>query len=364
MEWTLCEKEVFQCINMDEPGTEEGIRSIRDYIRGVSGHSFTEEEITHALDNLTSRQLVMVITSELKSSILNELRGVHGPLYEINDASHYSVTASGGNAWLESWRKKNPLARDRFEVAAIKHIQVFTPSETLADELLETGIFSGKKLKVSNVYLAVNNECVDGYLVDFLETPNADPDPITLSRDHDILFHQELRQIAETEPLSIDGLTPEEVWALTCVSGFASRSASYPVLDAAIQSLLEKGLVRDLQKVELREVKNRLRISQALPFKRVPSSPRSVLTDRGRDLMGRILNTLPVLAAHLMVMRVVGEYVHKYFSSLDEAIESHKKLKESGNPVTEVERIGAWCYYWWDVRPEGARFSYWEGERF
>ena len=68
MELTLCEKQVLQCIYMDEPGTEGGIQSVRGFTQAF-GYTFTEEEISHALDVLISQKLVMVITPEVKSTM-------------------------------------------------------------------------------------------------------------------------------------------------------------------------------------------------------------------------------------------------------------------------------------------------------
>jgi hypothetical protein len=156
-----------------------------------------------------------------------------------------------------------------------------------------------------------------------------------------------------------DGLTHGEVWALIRLSGYTDSSSFHGIDEGSIQSLLNNGLVRELQTEEAIQLKQRLLSFFSIPFGPMPQSRMRILSNAGKASLFRILDAAPGLKQHFLATRVVGQYVHQYFSNIDQAIQAKKRLKESGKYVTNIERIGRWCYYWWDVHSEGARFSYW-----
>jgi hypothetical protein len=362
MELTECEKCVLEHIFLSQPSSKEVIITADAFAR-MLGHSWTEEEIRHALASLTSRQLILEVTPKIAASILKGLRGVHGPLVPIGTASHYSVTAAGGSARLAYCPLDDPLGLGGRGVVSVEHSQFFTPVESLADQLVATDVFSSNKLGVFNVYLAPNNENAGGFIADLLADPSAPSHPIKLLYEHVTLLQRELEQSSGKQSIrTCDGLTHSEVWALIRLSGYTGSSAFQGVEENDIQSLLKNGLVRELQKEEAIQLNQRLLSRHSIPFGPKPRSRMRSLSNTGRDSLFQILDAMPSLKQHLMASRVVGEYVHQYFPSIDRALEAQTKLKESGKSVTNIERIGRWCYYWWDVHAGGARFSYWNGD--
>ena len=220
--------------------------------------------------------------------------------------------------------------------------------------MVATGVFSGNKLSVFNVYLAPNNENANGFIADLLAAPSAPSHPIKLQYEHVTLIQRELEQNSGMQSIrTYDGLTHSDVWTLIRLSGYTGSSAFQGVEENEIQSLLKKGLVRELQKEEAIQLKGRLLSLHSIPFGPKPRTTNRILSNAGRDSLFRILDAMPCLKQHLLATRFVGEYVHQYFPSIAQALESQNKLKESGKSVTNIERIGNWCYYWWDVHSEG-----------
>lgn len=362
MELTECEKCVLEHIFLSQPASKEVINTADAFAR-ILGHSWTEEEISHALASLTSRQFIIEVTSEIAMSILKGLRGVHGPLVPISMASHYSVTPAGGRARLAYCPLNDPLGFGGRGVVLVEHSQFFTAAESLADKLIATGLCSSNNLRVFNVYLAPNNEKANGYIADVLVAPNVPSHPIKLLYEHVALLQHELKQSSWKQFIRThDDLTHSEVWALFRLSGYTGSSSFQGVEENVIQLLLKNGLVRELQKEEAIQLNERLLSTHSMLFGPKPRSRMRILSDTGRDILYRILDAMPSLKQHLMASRIVGEYVQHYFPSLDSAIEAQTKLKESGKSVTTIELIGRWCYYWWDVHSDGARLSYWDGE--
>ena len=125
MKLTLCEKCVLEHIFLSQPSSKEVVVTADTFAR-MLGHSFTEEEIRHAIAGLTSRQFILEVTPEIAASILKGLGGVHGPLIPISPVSHYSVTAAGGSTRLHIARLTIP-----WELVAGELFQLNTLSSLL-----------------------------------------------------------------------------------------------------------------------------------------------------------------------------------------------------------------------------------------
>jgi len=359
MELTECEKCVLEHIFLSQPSSKTAIISAGRFARMV-GRSWAEEEIRHAFESLTLREFVLEVTPEVAVSILTELGDTHGPLVSISMVPHYSVTAAGGSVRLAYCPFNDPLGIGGRGVVSMEHSQFFTLSEVLANQLVGTGVFSGNKLNVFNVYLAPNNETAEGFIVDLLAAPSAPPYPMGLSREHVNLLQRELEQNFEKVPICTrDGLTHSAVLALIRLSGYCGSSFFAGIEENDIQSFVKSGLVRELQKGEAAQLNQQLLSRRSIAFGPKPRRGMRILSDTGRDTVFRILDAMPSLKQHLLAERVLGEYVHQYCLNMDQALEAQNKLKESGKVVTDIEQIGKWCYHWWDVHSNGFRFSYW-----
>lgn len=362
MDLTACEKCVLEYVLLSEPSSKDMITTIGEFARMV-GQTYSGEELREAVASLTLRRLIIEVTPEIAASILKDLDGVHGPLLSISEFPHYSVTPSGGNARLAYCPLGDPQGLGGHGAVAVEHFQFFTPLEALADQLASRTVFSGDKLGVFNVYLAPNNDDANGFIVDVLADPDAENHPFKLEYEHKTLLQHELAQsYGMHSNQAFAGLTHSDVWSLIRLSGNVGSPAFHSVGRGDAQPLLEMGLVRELQKPEANQLNERLESLHSIMFGPQPRYRMRVLSDAGKDRFFQILDAVPSLKQHFVASRVVGEYVHRYFATVDEAIEARNKLKESGKTVTNIERIGKWSYYWWKVHLEGARFSYWNDD--
>lgn len=360
MELTAIEKIVLESIFIDPPLSQSVVESIHAFARSM-GRPWTGIELHQTLEKLISKQLVILITPDIAAKTMDNLDDTHGPLLTLETSPHYSVTTAGGKARLAYCPHEDGEGLGGYGVISIQHYQFFTPSAFLADKLIATSLFSANKLAISNVYLTPSFEDENGYLLDIHISPSSPiNNPYVLINEQKPLTQSDLQLLMKQNNYTNNmGLSSGEIIALLELSGIQTCYVSYEDQQTAFQALFKKDLIRELQKSEVIRQRQRLATNKPLLFGPVPRTKMQVLTDHGKAALLDIVNALPSIRNYLCASRIVGEYVTRYYTNIDQANEAHAKLSKAGRSVSSIESIGKWCYYWWDVHLEGARFEYW-----
>jgi len=352
MNFTDCEKTVLEDVYLNQPAVDDVVQSSLSFAE-MFGRNFREHEILSTIDSLVERRLIVRVSSRHADRILDWLATskVHGPLIEIGNEEHFSVTPLGGQVWLEHIDRGGDVASYNYSVA--DHIQLFTPSPELATHL-STEFDCPQPISVC-ACLAPNTGARQGFLLDVMATPDAARLILRLRQHQSSL----LVQFAEKNRDRIADVN--ELCELINLSGYYGPSgiASF---GKPTSSAVQKGLARRLRPNDASLIEARMVADEEFIFGSAPRGGMTTLTDAGEEALVETLQSVPEILDFLLAAQFQGEYIHSYSPTLRHATECQETLRSEGISATQIERIGSWCDYWWSVRSNGFKFSYWQTE--